>query len=378
MKLPIYLDYSSTTPTDPIVVEKMLHYLTVDGIFGNPASRSHRYGWQAEEAVDISRQQIAELLCVDARAIIFTSGATESNNLAIKGAASYYQYKGRHIITSTTEHQSVLNTCKQLEREGFVITYLQPHYSGNITPQQLETAIRHDTILVSLMHVNNELGIIQDISSIGDICYKYGIIFHVDAAQSAGKVPITLNKLKIDLMSISAHKIYGPKGIGALFIRNKPPVHITTQIHGGGQERGIRSGTLPVHQIVGMGQAYHIANNTMSSDMKRIRTLRHRLWKGISHIRSISINGSLDHNAGHILNISFRNINPEILMINLQDLAVSTGSACHSSNIVPSHVLKEIGVSDEMARSSIRFSLGRFSTIEEIDYVINLINQVMQ
>ncbi|VFP81744.1 IscS subfamily cysteine desulfurase [Candidatus Erwinia haradaeae] len=377
MKLPIYLDYSSTTPVDPVVANKMMHYLTLDGTFGNPASRSHRYGWQAEEAVDISRHQIATVVCADSQTIIFTSGATESNNLALKGAAFSYQNKGRHIITSTIEHQSVLKSCKQLENEGFTVTYIQPDHSGRISMKNLKNAIRNDTILISIMHVNNEIGVIQDISSIGKLCHECGIIFHVDAAQSAGKIPILLNQLNIDLMSLSSHKIYGPKGIGALFVRNQPPVYLATQIHGGGQEKGLRSGTLPVHQIVGMGEAYYIANNVMSDDIKRIRKLRDQLWEGIRHIKSITRNGSLDHDSGHILNISFENANPETLVMNLSNLAVSTGSACRSSMIIPSYVLQEIGVSDPIARRSIRFSLGRFSTKEEINYVINLIHQVM-
>lgn len=375
MKLPIYLDYSATTPVDPRVAERMMQCLTLDGTFGNPASRSHRYGWQAEEAVDVARNNIAELINADPREVIFTSGATESDNLAIKGAALANQQKGRHIITLTTEHKAVLDTCEQLEREGFEVTYLNPQADGLLDLQQLQQALREDTVLVSVMHVNNEIGVIQDIAAIGEMCRSREILFHVDATQSVGKIPVDLDQLKVDLMSFSAHKIYGPKGIGALYVSRKPKVRVDAQIHGGGHERGMRSGTLPVHQIVGMGEAYRIAKLEMAEEAVRLATLRDRLWDGIREIKDVYLNGSADHNAPNILNVSFANVDGESLIMTLKDLAVSSGSACTSASLEPSYVLKALGLNDELAHSSIRFSVGRFTTEEEIDYSISLIGK---
>ncbi|MBK5074563.1 IscS subfamily cysteine desulfurase [Budviciaceae bacterium BWR-B9] len=375
MKLPIYLDYSATTPVDPRVAEKMMQYLTLDGIFGNPASRSHRFGWQAEEAVDIARNQIAELVGADPREIVFTSGATEADNLAIKGAANFYQKKGKHIITSKTEHKAVLDTCRQLEREGYEVTYLAPQANGIIDLSELEAAMRDDTCVVSIMHVNNEIGVVQDIATIGEMCRSRGIIFHVDATQSVGKLPIDLSQLKVDLMSFSGHKIYGPKGIGALYVRRKPRVRIEAQMHGGGHERGMRSGTLPVHQIVGMGEAYRIAKEEMDTEIPRLRALRDRLWDGLKDIEEVHLNGCLEQGVASILNVSFNYVEGESLMMALKDLAVSSGSACTSASLEPSYVLRALGMSDELAHSSIRFSLGRFTTEEEIDYTIDLVKK---
>lgn len=375
VKTPIYLDYSATTPVDPRVAEKMMQYLTLDGIFGNPASRSHRFGWQAEEAVDIARNDIAALVGADPREIVFTSGATESNNLAIKGAANFYQKKGKHIITCKTEHKAVLDTCRQLERVGFEVTYLAPQSNGIIDLKQLEATMREDTILVSIMHVNNEIGVVQDIATIGEMCRRRGIIFHVDATQSVGKLPIDLGTLKVDLMSFSAHKIYGPMGIGALFVRRKPRIRLEAQQHGGGHERGMRSGTLPVHQIVGMGEAYRIAKEEMESESQRLSSLRKRLWDGLKDIEEVYLNGDLEHGAPNILNVSFNYVEGESLIMALKDLAVSSGSACTSASLEPSSVLRALGMSDELAHSSIRFSLGRFTTEAEIDYTIALVRK---
>ena len=375
IKTPIYLDYAATTPVDPRVAEKMMQYLTLDGIFGNPASRSHKFGWQAEEAVDIARNDIAALVGADPREIVFTSGATESDNLAIKGAANFYQKKGKHIITCKTEHKAVLDTCRQLEREGFEVTYLAPQSDGIIDLKQLEAAMREDTILVSIMHVNNEIGVVQDIAEIGEMCRSRGIIFHVDATQSVGKLPIDLSKLKVDLMSFSAHKVYGPMGIGALFVRRKPRIRIEAQQHGGGHERGMRSGTLPVHQIAGMGEAYRIAKEEMESEAARLRSLRLRLWNGIKDIEEVYLNGDLENGAPGILNVSFNYVEGESLIMALKDLAVSSGSACTSASLEPSYVLRALGMNDELAHSSIRFSLGRFTTEEEIDYAIALVRK---
>lgn len=375
MKLPIYMDYAATTPVDPTVAEKMMQYLTPDGIFGNPASRSHKFGWQAEEAVDIARNQIADLIGADAREIVFTSGATEADNLAIKGAAHFNQAKGKHIITCKTEHKAVLDTCRQLEREGYEVTYLTPESDGILDLDKLAAAMRSDTTVVSIMHVNNETGVIQDIEKIGEMCRERGIVFHVDATQSVGKLPIDLTKLKVDLMSFSGHKIYGPKGIGGLYVRRKPRVRIEAQMHGGGHERGMRSGTLPVHQIVGMGEAYHIAKEVMATEMPRLLALKNRLWNGLKDIEEVYLNGSLEHSVPNILNVSFAYIEGESLMMALKDLAVSSGSACTSASLEPSYVLRALGLNDELAHSSIRFSIGRFSTEEEIDYVIKLVKQ---
>ncbi|AEI74901.1 Cysteine desulfurase [Candidatus Moranella endobia PCVAL] len=374
MKLPIYLDYSATTPVDPRVAEKMMQYLTLDGIFGNPASRSHRYGWQAEEAVDIARNYIAALVGTDSREIIFTSGATESDNLALKGAAYANRAQGNHIITALTEHKSVIDTCQYLEKEGFMVTWLVPLANGIVTPQQLSNAIRDDTILVSLMHVNNETGVIQDIAAFGKLCRASGALFHVDASQSVGKLPINLATLPVDFMSFSSHKVYGPKGIGALFVRRKPWVRINAQIHGGGQELGLRSGTLPVHQIVGMGEAYNIAAQVIANEMPFLRALRDQLYHGLQHnIDGVNVNGDLQQGVATILNISLRDMESDSLMIALKDLAVSTGSACTSAHLEPSHVLRAMklyNVDNVLTNNSIRFSLGRFTTQEEIDYTI--------
>lgn len=374
MKLPIYMDYAATTPVDPRVAQKMMSCLTLDGTFGNPASRSHRFGWEAEEAVDIARHQIADLIGADAREIVFTSGATESDNLAIKGAAHFYHTKGKHIITCQSEHKAVLDTVRQLEREGFDATYLTPNKEGTIDFDSFCAAVREDTILVSLMHVNNETGAIQDLEQIGNYCRAKGIIFHVDATQSVGKLPIDLKTLKIDLMSFSSHKLYGPKGIGGLYVCRKPRIRIEAQIHGGGHERGMRSGTLPVHQIVGMGEAYAIAKQEMSTEMHRLKILKDRLWNGIKSIEEVYINGSYEHSVPNILNVSFAYVEGESLMMALKDLAVSSGSACTSASLEPSYVLRALGLSDELAHSSIRFSIGRFTTDAEIDYVIELVH----
>lgn len=372
MKLPIYLDYSATCPMDPRVAEKMMQFMTMDGTFGNPASRSHRFGWQAEEAVDIARNQIAELVNADPREIVFTSGATEADNLAIKGVANFYGKKGKHIITCTTEHKAVLDTCRQMEREGFEVTYLDPESNGLVDLAKLEAAMRPDTILVSIMHVNNEIGVIQDIATIGEMCRSRGILFHVDATQSVGKLPIDLAELKVDLMSFSAHKVYGPKGIGALYVRRKPRVRLEAQMHGGGHERGMRSGTLPVHQIVGMGEAYRIAKEEMAEEMARIRTLRDRLWNGLKDMEAVYVNGDLEQRIVTNLNVSFAFVEGESLIMALKDLAVSSGSACTSASLEPSYVLRALGLNDELAHSSIRFSIGRYTTEEEVDYAIEL------
>jgi len=375
MKLPIYLDYAATTPADPRVASKMMQFLTLDGTFGNPASRSHRFGWQSEEAVDVARNQVDELVNADPREIVFTSGATESDNLAIKGAAHAHQARGKHIITSQTEHKAVLDSCQQLEREGFDVTYLKPAANGIISPEMLRDALRDDTILVSIMHVNNEIGVIQNIAAFGELCRERDILFHVDATQSVGKLPIDLSVLPVDLMSFSAHKLYGPKGIGALYVRRKPRVLIAAQIHGGGHERGMRSGTLPVHQIVGMGEAYRIAAEERETEMARLQRLRDRLWHGISTLPDVTLNGDLQHSAANILNLSFANVEGESLIMALKDLALSSGSACTSASLEPSYVLRALGVGEELAHSSLRFSLGRFTTEEEIDYAIALVQK---
>jgi len=375
MKLPIYLDYSATTPVDPRVAEIMMKYLTMDGEFGNPASRSHRFGWQAEEAVDVAREQVAELINADSREIVFTSGATESNNLAIKGAAHFYGKKGKHIITAKTEHKAVLDTCRQLEREGYEVTYLEPGSDGIVTPEQLTDALREDTILVSLMHVNNEIGVIQDIAAYGEICRANKIVLHVDAAQSAGKISIDVQTMKVDLISFSAHKIYGPKGIGALYVSRKPRIRLEGQMHGGGHERGMRSGTLPTHQIVAMGEAFRIAKEEMVEENARLLKLRTRLLDGVSDMEEVYVNGSMDSRVAGNINISFNYVEGESLVMALKDLAVSSGSACTSASLEPSYVLRAIGRDDELAHSSIRFSIGRFTTEEEIDYAINIIRE---
>lgn len=377
VKLPVYLDYAATTPVDPRVAEKMMSYLTMDGIFGNPASRSHQFGWEAEAAVEEAREQVAHLINADARDIVWTSGATESNNLAIKGAAKFYQRKGKHIITSKTEHKAVLDTCRQLEREGFEITYLEPEKNGLLTIEKIAAALRPDTILVSIMHINNEVGVIQDIEAIGALTRQHEIIFHVDAAQSLGKIPIDVAKLKVDLMSFSGHKIYGPKGIGALYICRKPRVRLEAQAHGGGHERGFRSGTLPTHQIVGMGAACRIAQQEMGAELERIRKLRDRLWQGVCMMEAVQINGDLEHSYPGIINISFNYVEGESLIMALKDLAVSSGSACTSASLEPSYVLRALGLDDELAHSSIRFSIGRFTSEVDIDYALEKIREAV-
>ncbi|MEY8201191.1 MAG: IscS subfamily cysteine desulfurase [Colwellia sp.] len=377
MKLPIYFDYSATTPVDKRVAEKMMQYMTNDGHFGNPASRSHKFGWQAEEAVDIARNQIAELINADPREIVFTSGATESNNLAIKGAANFYKKKGKHIITCKTEHKAVLDTCRELERQGFEVTYLDPEENGLIDLNKLNDAMRDDTILVSIMQVNNEIGVIQDISEIGEMCRARKIIFHVDAAQSAGKINIDMQKLKVDLLSISAHKLYGPKGIGALYVSRKPRIRLEAQMHGGGHERGMRSGTLATHQIVGMGEACRLAKEEMAQDQAHVTAMRDRLWAGLNSMEQVFINGDADKRYPGNLNVSFNFVEGESLIMALKDLAVSSGSACTSASLEPSYVLRALGLNDEMAHSSIRFSFGRFTTAEEIDYAIDLIQNAI-
>ena len=377
MKLPIYLDYSATTPVDTRVAEKMMACMTLDGNFGNAASRSHRFGWQAEESIDIARHQIAELVNCDPREIIFTSGATESDNLAIKGAAHFYHKKGKHIITVKTEHKAVLDTCRELERQGFEVTYLDVQANGLLDMQKLADAMREDTVMVSVMHVNNEIGVIQDIAEIGQMCRDRKIIFHVDAAQSAGKVKIDLKELKVDLMSFSAHKVYGPKGIGALYVRRKPRIRLEAQMHGGGHERGMRSGTLATHQIVGMGEAFHLAHVEMEAESARIQTLRDRLWQGLQDIEETQLNGDADQRTPGITNISFNYVEGESLIMALKDIAVSSGSACTSASLEPSYVLRALGLSDELAHSSIRFSIGRFTTEQDIDFTIDLVKNAI-
>lgn len=378
MKLPIYLDYAATTPVDPRVAEKMMQCLTPEGVFGNPASSSHSFGWDAQELVEKARKQVADLINADPREIVWTSGATEADNLAIKGAADFYSRKGKHIITSKTEHKAVLDTCKHLAKEGYDVTFLTPEPSGLIDLQKLKDAIRSDTILISIMHVNNEIGVVQDIAAIGEIAREKEIIFHVDAAQSAGKLPIDLQKLKVDLMSFSGHKIYGPKGIGALYVRRQPRVRLSAQMHGGGHERGFRSGTLATHQIVGMGEAFRIAKEEMIEEIQRIAKLRERLWEGIKKIDAIHLNTDLANSVPNILNVSFHYIEGESLILAVKDIAVSTGSACTSASLEPSYVLRALGLSDELAHSSIRFAMGRFTTEEEVDYTVRLVQNAVQ
>ncbi len=373
LKLPIYLDYSATTPVDPRVAEQMIPYLCEK--FGNPASRSHPFGWEAEKAVEDAREQVAALVNCDAKEIAWTSGATESNNLAIKGAAQFYKGKGKHLITMKTEHKAVLDTTRELERQGFEVTYLAPQENGLLSLDDFVAAIRPDTILASVMFVNNEIGVIQPIEQLGEICRSKGIVFHVDAAQATGKVAIDLQKLKVDLMSFSAHKTYGPKGIGALYVRRKPRIRIEAQMHGGGHERGMRSGTLATHQIVGMGEAFRIAREEMQAENERIRMLRDRLWAGLSSIDEVYVNGDLEQRVPHNLNVSFNFVEGESLIMAIKDLAVSSGSACTSASLEPSYVLRALGRSDELAHSSIRFTIGRFTTAEEVDYAARLLQQ---
>lgn len=377
MKLPIYFDYASTTPADPRVVKKMQECLSLDGNFGNPASRSHSFGWKAEEATEQARSDVASLVNCDPREIVWTSGATESDNLAIKGSARFNKAKGNHIITSKVEHKAVLDSCRQLEREGFEISYLDPNSNGIITPEMVINSITDQTILVSLMHINNEIGVINDIESIGKITRERGVIFHVDAAQSTGKLPIDLSKLEVDLMSFSAHKTYGPKGIGALYARRKPRVRLEAQIHGGGHERGMRSGTLATHQIVGMGEAFRIAKEDMIQDNIRIKSLRDKFWDGLKDMEEVYLNGDPEHRAAGFLNVSFNYVEGESLIMALKDIAVSSGSACTSASLEPSYVLRAIGLKDELAHSSIRFAIGRFTTDEEIEYTIGLVRNAV-
>jgi cysteine desulfurase len=378
MKLPIYLDYSATTPVDPRVAEAMCNCLTLDGVFGNPASRSHSFGWEAEQLTDKARIDVAELINADPKEIVWTSGATESDNLAIKGAAHFYQKKGKHIVTVKTEHKAVLDTCRQLEREGFEVTYMDVEPNGLLDLDKFRAALREDTVLVSVMHVNNEIGVIQDITAIGDICRENKIIFHVDGAQSAGKVPIDMQAMKVDLMSFSAHKIYGPKGMGALYVRRKPRVRLEAQMHGGGHERGMRSGTLATHQIVGIGEAFRYAREEMAADNARLMKLRNRLWDGIKDMEEVYINGDMEHRIAGNLNVSFNFVEGESLMMALKDMAVSSGSACTSASLEPSYVLRALGREDELAHSSLRFTIGRFSTEEEIDLVVNTIREQVE
>lgn len=369
MNVPVYLDNSATTPVDPRVAEKMMACLTQDGNFGNPASRSHLFGWRAEEAVEEARLQVATLIQADPREVVWTSGATEANNLALKGVAHAYRQKGRHIITSMIEHKAVLDPCKQLEKEGFEVTYLQPDRHGVISPSQVEAALREDTILVSLMHGNNELGVLTDIAAIGELTRSNEVLFHVDAAQTTGKVAIDVNAMKVDLMSLTAHKTYGPKGVGALYVKRSPKVKIEAQIHGGGHERGMRSGTLATHQIVGMGEAFRLAGEEMRADCLRIKQLRDQLWLSLSELPGIYLNGDAEHRVAGVLNVGFSGVEGEVLLMSLSDIAVSSGSACTSASLEPSYVLRAIGVADDLAHSSLRLSVGRFTTQEDIEFV---------
>jgi cysteine desulfurase len=378
MKLPIYFDYSATTPVDERVAEKMCRCLTLDGTFGNPASRSHPFGWEAEKLVDEARGHVAALINADPREIVWTSGATESDNLAIKGAAHFYHKRGKHIVTVKTEHKAVLDTCRQLEREGYEVTYMDVQPNGLLDLEAFRDALREDTILASVMHVNNEIGVIQDIAAIGEICREKKIVFHVDAAQSAGKIEIDTRILPVDLMSFSAHKIYGPKGMGALYVRRKPRVRLEAQMHGGGHERGLRSGTLATHQIVGMGEAFRIAKEEMAEENARLLALRKRLWDGLKDMEEVYVNGDLEQRVAGNLNVSFNYVEGESLMMALKDIAVSSGSACTSTSLEPSYVLRAIGRPDELAHSSLRFTLGRYTTEEEIDFVISKLREQVQ
>ena len=375
MRLPVYLDYAATTPVDPAVAAEMAKYLTIDGVFGNPASKSHRYGWEAAEAVDEARNNIAALINADSREIIFTSGASESDNLALKGTALANQGKKKHIIVNALEHKAILDTADFLESQGFEVTRLNPGPSGVFNPEDVEKAIRPDTFLVSIMHVNNEIGSVQDLKALAAVCHKHGVLFHSDAAQSAGKERIDVRDMDIDLMSLSSHKVYGPKGIGAIFIRRMPKVDLVPLIHGGGHERGYRSGTLATHQIVGMGEAFRLAKENFDTEIPRLRALRDRLWAGIQKVGGVRVNGSMEHRVATNLNVSFEGVDGDMLMVSLRNLAVSTGSACTSASVEPSYVLRAIGVSRELAHASIRFSLGRFTTEEEIDYAVGVIQK---
>ncbi len=378
MKVPIYFDYAATTPVDPRVAQKMSECLMTEGNFGNPASRSHKFGWEAEEAVEVARRQVADLVNCDPREIVWTSGATESDNLAIKGVAHFYKKKGKHLITSKIEHKAVLDTCRHLERDGFEVTYLEPGEDGLVRADQVQQAIREDTILVSIMHVNNEIGVCNDVAAIAEVCRQAKVLFHVDAAQSAGKLPIDLSSWKVDLMSFSAHKVYGPKGVGALYVRRKPRVRLEAQMHGGGHERGMRSGTLATHQLVGMGEACRIAKVEMQIEAARILALRKRLWNGFKDMEEVYANGDLHLHVPGIINISFNFVEGESLIMSLPEIAVSSGSACTSASLEPSYVLRALGMNDELAHSSLRFSVGRFTTEQDVDQAIEQVRAAVE
>ena len=375
---PIYLDYLSTTPVDPRVADAMSECLSMEGTFGNPASRSHVFGWKAEEAVENARAQIADLINADPREIVWTSGATESDNLAIKGVAHFYRKKGQHIVTSKIEHKAVLDTCRQLEREGFEVTYLEPNTAGLTTPEAVQAALRPDTVVVSVMHANNEIGVVNDIEGIGEVCRAAGVIYHVDAAQSTGKVPLDMEAMKVDLLSMSAHKMYGPKGVGALYVRRKPRVRLEAQMHGGGHERGMRSGTLATHQAVGFGEAARIAKEEMADETLRLMSLRARFWKGLEDMQEVHINGDVDRRLPGALNVSFAFVEGESLLMSLKDLALSSGSACTSASLEPSYVLRALGLNDELAHSSLRFSFGRFTSEADIDHAITQVRGAVE
>ena len=378
MKATIYFDYAATTPVDPRVAEKMSECLSAEGKFGNPASRSHKYGWEAEEAIEVARRQVADLIGSDPREIVWTSGATESNNLAIKGVAHFYKSRGKHIITSKIEHKAVLDTCRHLEREGFEVTYLDPGQDGLVSPEEVKSAIREDTTIVSIMHANNEIGVVNDIAAIGAICREHSVFYHVDAAQSAGKIEIDVEAMKIDLMSLSAHKMYGPKGVGALYVRRKPRVRLEAQMHGGGHERGMRSGTLPTHQLVGMGEACGIAKAEMEEEQVRLLKLRKRLWNGLKDLEEVYVSGDMDQRLPGLINMSFNYVEGESLIMSLPDLAISSGSACTSASLEPSYVLRALGLNDELAHSSLRFSVGRFTDEADVDQAIESVRKAVE
>ena len=378
MKATIYFDYAATTPVDPRVAEKMSECLSAEGKFGNPASRSHKYGWEAEEAIEVARRQVADLIGSDPREIVWTSGATESNNLAIKGVAHFYKSRGKHIITSKIEHKAVLDTCRHLEREGFEVTYLDPGQDGLVSPEEVKSAIREDTTIVSIMHANNEIGVVNDIAAIGAICREHSVFYHVDAAQSAGKIEIDVEAMKIDLMSLSAHKMYGPKGVGALYVRRKPRVRLEAQMHGGGHERGMRSGTLPTHQLVGMGEACGIAKEEMEEEQVRLLKLRKRLWNGLKDLEEVYVSGDMDQRLPGLINMSFNYVEGESLIMSLPDLAISSGSACTSASLEPSYVLRALGLNDELAHSSLRFSVGRFTDEADVDQAIESVRKAVE
>ena len=375
---PIYLDYLSTTPVDPRVVAAMTACMSTEGVYGNAASRSHVVGWQAEEAVENARSQVAELINADPREIVWTSGATESDNLAIKGVAHFYHKKGKHIVTSKIEHKAVLDTCRQLEREGYEVTYLDPNEQGLTTPEMVQAALREDTILASVMHANNEIGVVNDIAGIGEICRAAGVLFHVDGAQGVGKIPVDMEQMKVDLLSMSAHKMYGPKGVGALYVRRKPRVRLEAQMHGGGHERGMRSGTLATHQLVGFGEAARIAHEEMATESAQLEALRERFWDAISDIPEVYINGDREQRLPGALNVSFAFVEGESLIMSLRDLAISSGSACTSASLEPSYVLRALGLNDEMAHSSLRFSFGRFTTEAEVDHAVQCVRHAVE